>query len=405
MLGSDSAACCLLLLLLRDRITCVHISSDCRWLLTSSMDNTVRVWDIPAGLCLQAMSLGSPVTSLSLSDTGDLLATTHVHKRGVFLWSNQHLFGDPSQLALFQEGVVVPVGLPQIAALGEGVGRQEEVRLLADGGLFAAGDGDSSDEEAEPSSSSSEDSDSEEAPAAAAAGRRRQPQRGANGKPAGTSSESEGSEEEEEEDGVPAYEAKDATGAPVPLAPGLATLSSLPKTQWQTLLHLDTIKARSRPLQPPKKPEAAPFFLPTVPSLARQPVFDTTAAVAAAAGGKGEGGGDASKAAANGRMNGTAAAAADDEDSGSDIDMVVNSEDAEEEGGAAGGSRVLRTKPLTAEAPQATPFLHLLRAGGVDKDWASFMAHLRGLTPAALDLELRSLVLLEGATELEVSGG
>jgi U3 small nucleolar RNA-associated protein 21 len=387
----------------RDRITCVHISSDCRWMLTSSMDNTLRVWDIPAGLCLQAMSLGSPVTSLSLSDTGDLLATTHVHKRGVFLWSNQHLFGDPSQLALFQEGVVVPVGLPQIAALGEGAGRQEEVRLLADGGLFAAGDGDSSDEEAEPSSSSSEESDSEEAGQQgkhpAAAGRSKQQQRGSNGRSAGTSSESEGSEEEEEEDGVPAYEAKDATGAPVPLAPGLATLSSLPKAQWQTLLHLDTIKARSRPLQPPKKPEAAPFFLPTVPSLARQPVFDTTAAAAAA--GKGEGG-SGSKSAANGHVNGTAAA---DEDSGSDIDMVVGSEDAEQEGGAAGSSRVLRTKPLAADAPQATPFLHLLRAGGVDKDWASFMSHLRGLTPAALDLELRSLVLLEGATELEVSQG
>lgn len=53
-------------------------------------------------------------------------------------------------------------------------------------------------------------------------------------------------------------------GAPQPLAPRLATLSALPRTQWHNLVHLDAIRERSRPQQPPKKPEAAPFFLPTV---------------------------------------------------------------------------------------------------------------------------------------------
>ena len=37
------------------------------------------------------------------------------------------------------------------------------------------------------------------------------------------------------------------------------------------------LQERGRPIQPPKKPEAAPFFLPTVPSLSRRPVFDTAA--------------------------------------------------------------------------------------------------------------------------------
>lgn len=31
-----------------------------------------------------------------------------------------------------------------------------------------------------------------------------------------------------------------------------------------------------RPLQPPKKPESAPFFLPTVAGLSGEPIFDTT---------------------------------------------------------------------------------------------------------------------------------
>lgn len=30
-----------------DRVTDIQLSSDCRWLLSSSMDNTVRVWDVP----------------------------------------------------------------------------------------------------------------------------------------------------------------------------------------------------------------------------------------------------------------------------------------------------------------------------------------------------------------------
>ena len=37
----------------KDRITGMVISQDARWLLSSSMDGTVRVWDIPAATCLQ----------------------------------------------------------------------------------------------------------------------------------------------------------------------------------------------------------------------------------------------------------------------------------------------------------------------------------------------------------------
>lgn len=61
----------------------------------------------------------------------------------------------------------------------------------------------------------------------------------------------------------------------------MGCLVNLSYMQWENLLHLDTIKARSKPIQPPKKPEAAPFFLPTVPGLSGQPQFaaaDGTAA-------------------------------------------------------------------------------------------------------------------------------
>lgn len=63
------------------------------------------------------------------------------------------------------------------------------------------------------------------------------------------------------------------------------TLSSLPRGYWATLFNLEVVKARNRPIEPPKKPPAAPFFLATVhkggdvaPSF---PEAGSTAAIAA----------------------------------------------------------------------------------------------------------------------------
>lgn len=44
----------------------------------------------------------------------------------------------------------------------------------------------------------------------------------------------------------------------------MMTLSLVPKSRWQTLLHLDLIKQRNKPKEAPKAPEKAPFFLPSL---------------------------------------------------------------------------------------------------------------------------------------------
>ncbi|KAK3793159.1 hypothetical protein RRG08_024990 [Elysia crispata] len=58
------------------------------------------------------------------------------------------------------------------------------------------------------------------------------------------------------------------------IADELVTLSLLPTSRWLNLLHLDIIKMRNKPKEPPKVPKAAPFFLPTVAGL--EPKFDIT---------------------------------------------------------------------------------------------------------------------------------
>lgn len=70
-------------------------------------------------------------------------------------------------------------------------------------------------------------------------------------------------------DGAFEDEAEDSDGvAPTAslnqLSTDMMTLSLVPKSRWQTLLHLDLIRQRNKPTEAPKLPEKAPFFLPSL---------------------------------------------------------------------------------------------------------------------------------------------
>ncbi|KAF1842459.1 Utp21-domain-containing protein [Cucurbitaria berberidis CBS 394.84] len=71
----------------------------------------------------------------------------------------------------------------------------------------------------------------------------------------------EAAAEEQSED-----EQQDETTVPImdQLSDKITTLSLVPKSRWQTLLHLDLIRARNKPQEAPKAPEKAPFFLPSL---------------------------------------------------------------------------------------------------------------------------------------------
>merc|ERR1712025_15231 len=62
-------------------------------------------------------------------------------------------------------------------------------------------------------------------------------------------------------------EPEEIFASPEQISADLITLANLPGSRWLNLLSLDIIKAKNKPKAPPKKPKAAPFFLPTIPGL------------------------------------------------------------------------------------------------------------------------------------------
>lgn len=72
-------------------------------------------------------------------------------------------------------------------------------------------------------------------------------------------------EEKVDEDDVVATEPNYTS--PDQLDSDLITMSAIAQSRWRNLLDIDIIKKRNKPQQPPKAPETAPFFLPTIPSM------------------------------------------------------------------------------------------------------------------------------------------
>ncbi|XP_029025336.1 WD repeat-containing protein 36 [Betta splendens] len=74
-------------------ITDMTFSPDGRWLITAGMDCTIRTWDLPSGCLVDCFLVAMAPVSVSVSPTGDFLATAHVDSLGVYLWTNQSLCG------------------------------------------------------------------------------------------------------------------------------------------------------------------------------------------------------------------------------------------------------------------------------------------------------------------------
>ena len=142
-------------------------------------------------------------------------------------------------------------------------------------------------------------------------------------------------EDEEGEDQDSPYDALPTTDQ---LSQDMQTLSLVPKSRWQTLLHLDEIRRRNKPKEPPKAPEKAPFFLPSLDSykpLTSQPT---------------------------------------------ESEQSFPVTDAER-------SRITKMN----RAGTASAFTNLLHNATQTDDFDPFLEHLKTLPPSAADIEIRSL--------------
>ncbi|XP_005281691.2 WD repeat-containing protein 36 isoform X1 [Chrysemys picta bellii] len=74
------------------QINDMTFSPDGRWLITASMDCTIKTWDLPSGCLIDCFLLDSAAISISMSPTGDFLASSHVDDLGIYLWSNRSLY-------------------------------------------------------------------------------------------------------------------------------------------------------------------------------------------------------------------------------------------------------------------------------------------------------------------------
>ena len=127
----------------------------------------------------------SPATSIAFSPTGDFLASTHVDDLGIYLWSNKSLYSHVSLRPLPSDFTPSLIELPTTRAPEEE--REEEREEEKEGGEVSGGR----------------------------------------------------KEEPGEAEGILSEDMLDPS---CPLAEGLVTLSSLPKSRWSNLQHLDVIK-------------------------------------------------------------------------------------------------------------------------------------------------------------------
>ncbi|EDW59190.1 WD repeat-containing protein 36 [Drosophila virilis] len=178
-------------------------SPDSRWLITASMDSTIKVWDIPSSYMIDHFRVERPCISLSMSPSGDFLATAHVNLLGIYLWANKTLFNQISLRSIDPNEPAPYVGLP--TNICDAMDLEDAMQEL------------------------------------------------------GIDNDEDNVELGEEIDAK--YE------TPKQLSPELITLSGLAASRWQNLLDLELIKQRNKPKAPPKGPKQAPFFLPTVSGL------------------------------------------------------------------------------------------------------------------------------------------
>ncbi|CAN0318233.1 unnamed protein product, partial [Phaeothamnion confervicola] len=206
-------------------------TADGRRLATAAADRSLRVWDLPTGRCVDWLSFRSAPAAVATSPTGEFLVTAHVGRVGLSVWADRSFF----QPVFLDAEPTAPALMDDPAPLSEA-----------------------------PSAAAAEAAAADEAAAEAAAA-----VAVVRGEPEGDRPAIRGARAAAVVAGDRKHDmaiVDDPTVADGSSGKdgGLITLSTLPRAYWANLFNLELVKARNRPVAPPKKPQSAPFFLPTM---------------------------------------------------------------------------------------------------------------------------------------------
>ncbi|EAL69011.1 WD40 repeat-containing protein [Dictyostelium discoideum AX4] len=386
----------------KGNVNSIVFSHDGRWIIASTqVDSVVRVLDIPSGKMIDWFKMPKPVTSLSFSPKGEYLVTTHSGQLPIYLWSNQSHFGSvflktPPQIP---NTIILPSQVIEISPIQESSNNKqksstkklkekeqheqdEEFEIQQDLGLP-----EEFDEEMEDNQVDNNDND-----------------------------------------------ADDNKKSTIKQIDQLITLSSdVAKSKWQSLLNLDIIKERNRPIQQNEKPALAPFFLSTIqglePKFAKIDVVNPlTIKTAVSTGGGGsanttgstddnENNGEPTEEELKGWDNW---AGADDEENDDDDDDEDNenddqdedSEDDEDEGDEDlekttetfknekeiyRSDKVIKTDSLQGTR---TNFNLSLENGYITQNYSESLRILKSLTPSGIDFEIRTLTTADDYADI-----
>ncbi|CCE61880.1 hypothetical protein TPHA_0B02080 [Tetrapisispora phaffii CBS 4417] len=86
-----------------NRITSLDFSPDGRWIVSTSLDSTLRTWDLPTGNCIDGVKLENVATNIQFSANGEFIATSHVVGNGICLWTNKSQFKSISTRAISED--------------------------------------------------------------------------------------------------------------------------------------------------------------------------------------------------------------------------------------------------------------------------------------------------------------
>lgn len=291
----------------------------------------------------------SPITSFSLAPAMDVLVTTHTEKVGLYTWANELIFGSLENIVASSK----PISARLPRAHSKHLSNQEAGRKQ--GGMHGTMLKHSAytGEEDDIVSASSTESEADEHATDII-------------DTLTTDDDSDELERDSKEARITERDQNVLAGI-IPVAPKMITLSMLPRSQWLNLVHIDSIKTRNKPIEPPKKPEAAPFFLPTVSgaNAGRDPVFDVNAKE------KEE------------MIARNAAAAWGQESDDDDDNKTILPEQ----------TRIHRVKDTTRAALPDNDLTSLLLSYRHQKTWKPILEFLMSISPSNLDMQLRSLDL------------